>query len=106
MLLQPNPVLAGSDDLLQREIEGGIAESRELRDTQIKVHVEERLVVLAAHFRLYKQKMIGERIAWTKRVAGESPGWQAMLFPAPGSTFYLLACQLQALSFHGGHRAG
>ncbi len=50
---------------MQREIEAGIAESRELRDTQIKVHVEERLVVLAGQVRLYKQKMIGDRIAWT-----------------------------------------
>lgn len=65
MLLQANPVMARSDDLLQREIEAGIAESRELRDTQIKVHVEERLVVLAGQVRLYKQKMIGDRIAWT-----------------------------------------
>ena len=65
MLLQANPVLARSDDFLQREIETRIAESRELRDTQIKVHVEERLVVLAGQVRLCKQKMIGERIAWT-----------------------------------------
>ena len=65
MLLQANPVLAYSDDLLQREIEARIAESRELGDTQIKVHVEERLVVLAGQVRLYKQKMIGDRIAWT-----------------------------------------
>jgi hypothetical protein len=40
ILLRANPVLAGSVDLLQREIEAGIAESRELRDTQIKVHAE------------------------------------------------------------------
>ena len=40
MLLQANPALARSDDLLQREIEVGITESRELWDTPIKVHVE------------------------------------------------------------------
>jgi hypothetical protein len=76
MLLQANPVLAGSDDILHREIKGGIAESRELRDTQIKVHVEERLVVLADH----PVSSAGRHL--------------------------LLTCQLQALIFHGGHWAG
>jgi osmotically-inducible protein OsmY len=59
------PALARSDDLIQREIEGKIAESEKLRGIRIEVHVSERLVVLIGEVRLYEQKLISERIAWT-----------------------------------------
>jgi len=65
VLLQVTPVLARDDDLIQREIEAQIAESTVLRDTQIRVQVEERLVVLTGQVRFYEQKLISDRIAWT-----------------------------------------
>lgn len=64
-LFQLTPALARSDDSIQREIEAQIAESAELRGTTIKVHVQERLVVLTGQVRLYEQHLIGARIAWT-----------------------------------------
>ena len=65
VLFQVTPVLARSDDLIQREIEAQIAGSTMLRDTLIEVHVEQRLVVLTGQVRLYEQKLISDRIAWT-----------------------------------------
>ena len=65
VLFQVTPVLARSDDLIQREIEAQIAGSMMLRDTRIEVHVEQRLVVLTGQVRLYEQKLISDRIAWT-----------------------------------------
>jgi len=64
-LFQATPVLARSDDLIQREIEAQIAESMVLRDTRIEVQVEQRLVVLTGQVRLYEQKLVSDRIAWT-----------------------------------------
>lgn len=66
VLFQVAPVLAKSDDdLIRREIEARIAKSTILRDISINVHVEERLVVLTGQVRLYEQKLISDRIAWT-----------------------------------------
>ncbi len=65
VLFQASPVLARSDDVIQREIEAQIAESAILRDTLIEVRVEKRLVVLTGQVRLYEQKLISDRIAWT-----------------------------------------
>jgi len=64
-LFQVTPVLARSDDLLQREIEVQIAESEKLQGTRVEIHVEQRLVVLTGQVRLYEQKLISDRIAWT-----------------------------------------
>jgi hypothetical protein len=64
-LFQVTPALAQSDDLIQREIEAQIAGSTMLRGTRIEVHVEQRLVVLTGQVRLYEQKLISDRIAWT-----------------------------------------
>ncbi len=64
-LFQVSPALARNDDVIQREIEAQIAGSAILRDTLIEVHVEERLVVLTGQVRLYEQKLISDRIAWT-----------------------------------------
>jgi len=64
-LFQVAPVLARSDGLIQHEIEAKIAGSTMLRDTQIEVHVEQRLVVLTGQVRLYEQKLISDRFAWT-----------------------------------------
>ena len=65
VLFQVSPVLARSDDLIQREIEAQIAGSTKLRDARIEVHVEQRLVVLTGQVRLYEQKLVSDRIAWT-----------------------------------------
>jgi len=64
-LFQVTPANARSADLIQREIEVQIAGSEKLRGTRIKVHVEQRLVVLTGQVRLYEQKLISGRIAWT-----------------------------------------
>lgn len=65
VLFQATPLLAGSDDLLEREIEAKIAKAQTLQETRISVHVRERLVVLTGQVRLYEQKLISDRIAWT-----------------------------------------
>ena len=65
VLFQATPVLAESDDFLKREIEAQIEKSQALQDTRINVHVQERLVVLAGQVRLYEQKLVSDRIAWT-----------------------------------------
>jgi osmotically-inducible protein OsmY len=64
-LFQVAPALARNDHFIQAEIEAQLAESEELRGTKIEVHVEQRLVVLSGTGRLYEQKLISERIAWT-----------------------------------------
>ena len=65
VLFQVDPVLARSDDLIKHEIEAKIAGSTKLRDTRIEVHVEQRLVVLTGQVRLYEQRLISDRLAWT-----------------------------------------
>ena len=64
-LFQVAPALARSDHFIQAEIEEQLAESEKLRGAKIEVHVEQRLVVLSGTGRLYEQKLISERIAWT-----------------------------------------
>ena len=64
-LLQTTQVLARGDYFIQREIEARIAAEEKLRDARIAVHVDERLVVLTGQVRLYEQKLISDRIAWT-----------------------------------------
>ena len=64
-LLQTTPVLARGDYFIHREIEARIAAEEKLRDARIEVHVEERLVVLTGQVRLYEQKLISDRVAWT-----------------------------------------
>lgn len=64
-LFQVTLVLARSDDFLLREIDEKIAESTMMRDTWIEIHVEQRVVVLTGEVRLYEQKLIADRIAWT-----------------------------------------
>lgn len=64
-LFQVTSVLARSDDVIQREIEAQFAESEKLRGTRIEVYVEKRLVILTGEVRLYEQKLIAGRIAWT-----------------------------------------
>ena len=58
-------VLAQSDRQIQHEIEVQIAESAVLQGIRIDIHVEQRLVVVTGDVRLYEQKLILERIAWT-----------------------------------------
>jgi osmotically-inducible protein OsmY len=64
-LFEVTPALARSDHFIKEEIEAEFAESEKLRDAKIEVHVEQRLVVLTGTSRLYEQKLISERIAWT-----------------------------------------
>ena len=64
-LVQVTPALARSDDLIQREIEAQIAESTMLHGTGIEIHVDHRLVILTGEVRLFEQKLIADRIAWT-----------------------------------------
>ena len=64
-LFQASPVLARSDAAIREEIEAELAALETLRETQIKVYVEERLVILTGNVRFYEQKLISERIAWT-----------------------------------------
>jgi len=65
VLVQVTPALARSDDLIQHEIEVQIAESAKLRGASIEVQVVQRFVVLTGQVRIYEQKLISERIAWT-----------------------------------------
>ena len=64
-LLQTTPVLARGDYFIQKEIEARFSAHEKLRGAGIKVHVEAQLVVLTGRVRLYEQKLIGGRIAWT-----------------------------------------
>lgn len=64
-LFQMNPALARSDDLIKSEIEAKFSETTALQNTSIKVYVDQRLVVLTGKVRLYEQKLIANRIAWT-----------------------------------------
>ena len=54
-----------SDELIKRDIEAKISESKALTGTQIRIHVEQQLVILTGEVRLYEQKLVSERIAWT-----------------------------------------
>jgi len=54
-----------SGDSIQQRVEARIASSEQLRDTRIGVHVEASLVILTGEVRLYEQKLISERLAWT-----------------------------------------
>ncbi len=64
-LLQINTALARGDDLIKNEIVQKISETTETQNTSIKVLVDQRLVVLSGRVRLYEQKLIADRIAWT-----------------------------------------
>ena len=64
-LFQVTPVLARSDDLIQREIKAQIEGSTKLQGTRIEVHVKGLLAILTGEVRLYEQKLISDRIAWT-----------------------------------------
>ena len=65
VLFQITPALARSDYYIKAEIEAQLVESKKMRDAKIEVHVEQRQVVLTGTTRLYEQKLISERIAWT-----------------------------------------
>lgn len=64
-LFQITPALARSDAFIQKEIKAQIAESEKLRGIKIEVYVQQGLVVLTGQVRLYEQKLISNRIAWT-----------------------------------------
>lgn len=53
-----------SDETIKQQIEAKAADTLELKDTQVRVDVEDRLVVLSGTVRLYEQKMTYEKIAW------------------------------------------
>ena len=64
-LFQITLAQARSDELIQREIEAQIADSEKLTGARIKVYVEQQLVILTGDVRIYEQKLVSERIAWT-----------------------------------------
>ena len=64
-LFQITVAQARSDELIQREIEAQIAHSEQFAGARIEVHVEQRLVILTGDVRIYEQKLVSERIAWT-----------------------------------------
>jgi osmotically-inducible protein OsmY len=64
-LLQATPALARRDELIQNDVEARIAESTLLQGARIEVHVEGWVVFLTGEVRLYEQKLVAERIAWT-----------------------------------------
>ena len=64
-LFQITVAQARSDELIQREIEAQIADSEQLAGARIAVQVEQRLVILTGDVRIYEQKLVSERIAWT-----------------------------------------
>ena len=65
VLFQAGPALAGEGGPIQQAVETRIAETAELRGTRIQVHVDQGLVVLSGDVRLYEQKLVSERVAWT-----------------------------------------
>ena len=64
-LFHATPVLAVNEDDLREAVKARIAASDKLQDIRIKVHVEGRLVILVGDVRIYEQKLVSERIAWT-----------------------------------------
>lgn len=64
-LFQTNAALARSDERIKSEIEANIAANTVLENMQIKVDVAQRQVVLSGSVRLYEQKLVAARIAWT-----------------------------------------
>lgn len=65
VMFQASPAIARSDGLMKSEIKVKIMQSKLLRKTQIEVQVDQRLVVLTGQVRLYEQKLIAGRLAWT-----------------------------------------
>jgi osmotically-inducible protein OsmY len=64
-LLQTTPILARDDYFIRKEIEARFSAEEKLRGAEVEVHVEAQLVVLTGQVRLYEQKLIGGRMAWT-----------------------------------------
>lgn len=54
-----------SDEIIKSDITEQIARNKTLKNTQIKVDVKERLAVLTGVVRLYEQKLVASRIAWS-----------------------------------------
>ncbi len=53
-----------SDETIKQQIEAKAVDTLELKGTQVRVYVEDGLVVLSGTVRLYEQKMTYEKIAW------------------------------------------
>ncbi len=65
-LFQISPAFAvASDDQIKQSIKQQFTENKQLQDIKIKVQVENRLVVLTGQVRLYEQKLVASRIAWS-----------------------------------------
>ncbi len=50
-----------SDETIKQQIEAKAGDTLELKDTQVRVDVEDRQVVLSGTVRLYRQKMTYEK---------------------------------------------
>ncbi len=65
-LLQLSPVFALSNDgEIKQAVKESITKNEQLKGAEIVVGVEQRLVVLTGHVRLYEQKLVAGRIAWS-----------------------------------------
>ncbi len=53
-----------SDETIKQQIEAKVSDTSALEGTQVRVYVEDGLVVLSGAARLYEQKMTYEKIAW------------------------------------------
>ena len=53
-----------SDETIKQQIEAKVSDTSALEGTQVRVYVEDGLVVLSGTVRLYEQKMTYEKIAW------------------------------------------
>lgn len=54
-----------SDDLIKRDIVEQITKNEVLKNSTINVQVKDRLVVLMGDVRLYEEKLVASRIAWS-----------------------------------------
>ena len=60
-----------SDEMIKQQIEAKVSDTSALEGTQVRVYVEDGLVVLSGTVRLYEQKMTYEKIAWQTRGVAE-----------------------------------
>ena len=60
-----------SDEMIKQQIEAKVSDTSALEGTQVRVYVEDGLVVLSGTARLYEQKMTYEKIAWQTRGVAE-----------------------------------
>ena len=60
-----------TDEVIRQNIEAKVSDTSALEGTQVRVYVEDGMVVLSGTVRLYEQKMRYEKIAWQTRGVAE-----------------------------------